>query len=162
VKELWLLRHGKSSWDDPTLDDYDRPLAPRGKKAAKRIARWSHSQGLRPDLVLCSGALRARETLELVHDALGDPEVEIEESIYHASSETLLELLRTAPTVNRILVVGHNPGLHELTGVLAPPAPAAFPTGALACLALDVTSWGGMRAGCGVLSSLLLPRSLPG
>ena len=72
MKRVWLLRHAKSSWDDELLGDHERPLAPRGRKAAARIARWAAANGLRPDLVLCSTAVRARATLEIVLPELGD------------------------------------------------------------------------------------------
>ena len=74
MKRLWLLRHAKSSWDDPGLADHDRPLAPRGRKAGKRMRRWAAEHDVRPDLVLCSTAVRAQATLELVAPALGAPD----------------------------------------------------------------------------------------
>jgi phosphohistidine phosphatase len=160
VKHLWLLRHAKSSWDDPGLADHDRPLAPRGRKAAKRIARWA-SDRVRPDLVLCSTALRARSTLELVWDGLGNPEVEIESGLYDATAADLLALLCGVDDgVAELLLVGHNPALHELAGLLAPPGPEAFPTGALTGLRLEVASWRETRPGCGAVEAFVLPRSL--
>ena len=161
MKRVWLLRHAKSSWDDPGLVDHDRPLAPRGRQAAKRMARWATDNGVQPDLVLCSTALRARSTLDLILDALGAPEVQIEDGLYHASAADLLERLRTVPTdIADVLVIGHNPSLHELTGILAPPGPDAFPTGALAALRLAIDAWTDMRQGCGQLEALVVPRSL--
>ena len=163
VKRLWLLRHAKSSWDDPGLADHDRPLAPRGRKAAKRIRRWAAANEVRPDLVLCSTALRARATLELVSGAFGTPDVKLEGGVYHAWAEDLLERLRVVPSdVRELLVIGHNPGLENLVALLAPPGPGAFPTGALAELRLAVDEWRDVRAGCGELEQLVLPRSLPG
>ena len=162
VKRVWLLRHAKSSWDDLGLADHDRPLAPRGRKAAKRMARWASDNGVRPELVLCSTALRARATLDLVVHALGDHEIEIEEGLYHASGAELLERLRTVRvSVTEVLLIGHNPGLHELAGLLAPPGPEAFPTGALAELRLAIDTWPEISPGCAHLEGLLVPRSLP-
>jgi phosphohistidine phosphatase len=161
VKRLWLLRHAKSSWDDPALADHDRPLAPRGLKAAGRIARWASDHEVRPDLVLCSTALRARATLDLVVHALDDPEIEFEDALYHASAAELLARLRTVPVGRTgVLMIGHNPGLHELVGLLAPPRRDAFPTGALAELRLAIATWGEICPGCAHLAELLVPRSL--
>ena len=161
VKRLWLLRHAKSSWDEPGLADHDRPLAPRGRKAGKRIRRWAAEHGVRPDLVLCSTAVRARATLELVAPALGSPEVEIEGGLYHASADDLLERLRDAARRRRVrAVIGHNPGLHDLAALLAPPGPDAFPTGALAELQIDVEELARPRPGGAELVELVLPRSL--
>jgi phosphohistidine phosphatase len=163
MKRVWLLRHAKSSWDDPELADPERPLAPRGRKAARRVARWISDNHVRPELVLCSNALRARATLDLVLVALGRPEVEIDDSLYRASAADLLERLHALPAeVASALVVGHNPTLHELAGVLAPPGPEAFPTGALAELRLAVDDWTDARAGCAHLEALVIPRTLPG
>jgi phosphohistidine phosphatase len=162
VKRVWLLRHTKSSWADPGLGDHDRPLAPRGRKAAKRIARWASDNEVRPELVLCSTALRARTTLDLILDGLGRPEVEIESGLYHASAPDLLGRLRAVPeSVAAVLLIGHNPALHELASVLAPPGPEAFPTGALAELRLAIGTWTDVRPGCAELEKLVVPRSLP-
>jgi phosphohistidine phosphatase len=161
VKTVWLLRHAKSSWDDPALSDHDRPLAPRGRKSGKRIRRWADDHGVRPDLVLCSTAARAQSTLELVLPGLGTPEVELEVALYHASAEFLLDRVRRLdPGLDGVLLIGHNPGLHDLAHVLAPPGPEALPTAALAELRLEVESWQDARAGCALLQQLVLPRSL--
>jgi len=162
VKRLWLLRHVKSSWDEPGLADHDRPLAPRGRKAAKRIGRWVSEHQVRPELVVCSTARRARATLDLVSADLGGPETTIEAGIYHASAAELLARLRALPAdMADVLVIGHNPALHELTCMLAPPGPEAFPTGALAELRLAIDGWHEVRSGCAELVELVVPRSLP-
>jgi phosphohistidine phosphatase len=161
VKRLWILRHAKSSWDYPGLADHDRPLAPRGRKAGKRIARWADANGVRPDLVLCSSAARAQATLELVRPGLGDPAVVVESGVYQAGATELVARLSVIDDdVTGVLVLGHNPAMLDLAARLAPPGPDAFPTGALACLSLEVESWNGLRSGCGRLDDLVVPRSL--
>ena len=118
---------------------------------------------MRPDLVLCSTARRARATLDLTIHALGDPEVEFEDGLYHASAAELLARLRVVGERSTdVLMIGHNPGLHDLLGVLAPPGPEAFPTGALAELGLAIATWDEVSPGCARLEELVLPRSLPG
>lgn len=167
MRRLHLLRHAKSSWDDPTLRDRDRPLAPRGRKAAASIARWAREHDVRPRLVLCSDARRARETLEGVVPGLGTPEVRFEGGLYAASGEMLLERLKSLPDdVYDVLLVGHNPGLSDVLLLLAEPgelrerARAKVPTGALATLEAELTSWSELEPGCARLVAFVVPREI--
>ena len=167
MRRLHLLRHAKSSWDDPALSDRDRPLAPRGRKAAARIARWAGKHDVRPRLVLCSGARRARDTLEGVMPGLDTPEVRIEDGLYAANAQALLERLRTLPDdVDEAMLVGHNPGLREVLLLLAEPgelrerARAKVPTGALATLEVTVASWSELGPGCARIVAFVVPREL--
>jgi phosphohistidine phosphatase len=158
VPTLHLLRHAKSSWDDPSLADHDRPLAGRGRRDGKRIAEHMRRSGIEPELVLCSTAARTRETLALVEPALGSPTVELEDDLYGASSDELLARVRRLPAgVESALVIGHNPGLHELALALAPGAPfGKFPTGALASFAF-AEGWDGPAT----LAAYVVPKELP-
>jgi phosphohistidine phosphatase len=167
VKRLFLLRHAKSAWDDPALRDRDRPLAPRGRKAAKRVARWAKKHGVRPQLVVCSNAVRARQTLEGVLPGLGEPTVWVEVTLYAAGADTLLARVRTLPEeVDEAMLVGHNPGLMELLLRLAAPSPLRerarekLPTGALAELEMDVGRWADVSPGAARLTEFVLPREL--
>jgi phosphohistidine phosphatase len=148
MKQLYLLRHAKSSWKDTSLPDHDRPLAGRGRRAAKAIARHLREQRIEPELVLCSTARRARETLERLEPALGTPSVQVEGDLYAASAPQLLERLRNVPDkVESVMLIGHNPGLQELALDLARASPAVrdvatkYPTAALATLAFPAWSW---------------------
>jgi phosphohistidine phosphatase len=171
VRTLHLLRHAKSSWTDPSLGDHERPLAPRGRRAAMRVAHYANSHGIRPDLVLSSSALRARETLELLMPALGPgAEVRFDDDLYGANADELLGRVRAVnDRITSLLLVGHNPGLHDLATNLAgdgePLAKellrARFPTGALAILDLRSTSWARLDPGGAYLVRLVLPRELP-
>lgn len=112
MKRLYLLRHGKSSWKDTGPRDHDRPLATRGRRAAEAIARHLRDYDLEPELVLCSTARRARETLDRIQSALGAPTVEVEDDVYAASADALLQRLRRVPdTFASVMLIGHNPGL---------------------------------------------------
>ena len=121
MKTLLLLRHAKSSWADPTVADHDRPLAPRGVRAAHQIESHLRREGIRPALVLCSSAGRAQETLSAVRPALGDSaDVRIESDLYGADAATILQRLRSVdPTVASVMIIGHNPGLELLAVDLA-------------------------------------------
>ena len=166
TRRLHLLRHAKSSWDDPGLGDHDRPLAPRGLKAAERIARWIEAHDVRPQLVLCSSAVRARETLAAVEQALGSPRIVVDDGLYAASADALLlRLGRVSDDISDVLLIAHNPGLADLCLSLARPSPERdqigekFPTGALVTLGTSV-SWAALEPECATIVQLALPREL--
>jgi phosphohistidine phosphatase len=157
MKRLFLLRHAKSSWDDPDLADHDRPLAPRGRRAAKAIGEHMRREGIEPELVLCSSSRRTRETLERLRL---DSETLIEDELYAASAQRLLERLRAVDEgVGSVLLIGHNPGVEDLAETLGGEAQAKYPTGALATLELDGT-WRGLRAGGARLAGFVTPKQL--
>lgn len=164
MKRVYLLRHAKSSWKHHELADHDRPLARRGKRAANAIAEHMRAQQLEPELVLCSSARRARQTLERIAPALGRASVHVEGELYGASARELLARLRRLPdTVASVLVIGHNPAIHELALELAGPAPelaGKFPTAALATLTFDGSAWGELGAEATELVELTRPRDL--
>jgi phosphohistidine phosphatase len=161
-RHLHLLRHAKSSWDDPSLADHDRPLAPRGWRAAELVGAHLRGRGLEVPLVLCSSARRALQTLELV---AGAGEVDVEDSLYSASAERLLARLREVPDGHEaVMLIGHNPAMQELAAGLAPAGGLAaaerkFPTGALATLAFT-GSWRALDWGCAELVQFVRPRDL--
>ena len=167
MKRLVLLRHAKSAWDDDTLRDRDRPLAPRGRRAAKRVGKWARKQDLRPQLVLCSSAVRARQTLERVLPYLGEPAVWTEVTLYAASAETLLARIRGLPDeADTVMLVGHNPGLTDLALLLAAPgrkrerAAVNVPTGAVVELELDAVRWADVAPAQARMTRFVVPREL--
>lgn len=170
MKTLCLMRHAKSGWDLPMVADHDRPLARRGVEAAPRVGRHLKERGIRPDLVLCSTAKRATETLRLVLAELGTrPPVETERGLYLCGAAALLDRLRKVPdSVKTLLAVGHNPDMHELAIALAGAGDAGtrrelrakFPTGGCAVLAFDVGHWRDVASGNGHLIEFVRPREL--
>jgi phosphohistidine phosphatase len=167
VKRLYLLRHAKSSWKDTSLADHDRPLAARGRRAATAIARHLLEQGIEPELVLCSTARRARETLDGIAPVLGTPVIRVEGDLYGASADALLERLRRVPdTAESVMLVGHNPDLQDLALILALPSDtvreleAKYPTGALATLVILVERWEELDDDRAELVAFVRPRDL--
>jgi phosphohistidine phosphatase len=168
VRVLYLLRHAKSSWDEPNLADHDRPLAPRGRRAARRVADHVRAEAVRPTLVLCSSARRTQETLAELTPTLGDQaEVIVTDELYGADAAAILHRLgEVDQSVASVMIVGHNPGLHDLALELTGDGDAAaisqlhtkFPTGALATLHLGPTGWDELAAGQAYLANLVLPR----
>jgi phosphohistidine phosphatase len=166
ARTLCLLRHAKSDRDDPALADIDRPLAPRGRKAARAMARYLKNSGIRPELILCSPARRARQTLELLTEAWPVfPNVSFAPWLYAASASKLLAKLRELPhEAASVMLIGHNPGLEDLattlagTGVDLDRLRDKYPTGALAALSLP--NWRSLEPGCAELVSFVVPRDL--
>jgi phosphohistidine phosphatase len=165
---LFLLRHAKSSWNDPAIDDHDRPLAPRGRRAAARIADYATKRAIRPDLILCSSAKRARQTLERIAPSLGrDAEIHIERSLYRATEDRLLERLHVLPeTVDSVMMIGHNPEVQDLALMLSREGPLRtllaekFPTAGLATLAFGRLAWKDLDTESGELVDFVAPRRL--
>ena len=167
IRRLYLLRHAKSSWEQPRLADHDRPLAGRGRRAGTALAHHLREQDIRPQLVLCSTARRARETLERIEPTLGARAVHVERELYGASAGMLLERLRSVPdTVESVMLIGHNPGIQELALDLAGDTPksrelaAKYPTAALATFACPATSWHDLNPGTAELTGFVRPRDL--
>ena len=169
MRTLYILRHAKSDWGDASLRDFDRPLNDRGWKAAKAIGREMRDRDLIPDLVLLSPSARTTETLARVEEGFGASFEKVEErTIYLAETETLLALVTSAPSKSdRLMIVGHNPGMHELVLALAKgpqdlrdEAAIKFPTGALAEISFDVSDWSGVTPKSGFIRSFVKPREL--
>ena len=171
MKTLLLLRHAKSAWSDPRLDDHDRPLNGRGERAAKAVADRIARQGPRPDLILCSTAMRTRQTLAPLLKRLDGPAppISLENGLYLASEDALLARLQAvADDVSTVLLIGHNDGIGQLAVSLAGDGPAdalaalraKYPTGALAVLRAPDASWADLRPGSAKLLEFVRPRDL--
>ena len=179
MKTLFLLRHAKSDWSDPSLDDFERPLNRRGQAAAPLIGAYLDRQGLPPDLVLCSSATRARQTCALaVHRPGRDIPVKFEKSLYLAGPSTILRRLHRLPDGMRsVMLIAHNPGMHSLAlklidarlpGDTAAPGDTAslavlrskYPTAGLIELTFDMDAWSEMAAGTGTLVRFIRPKDL--
>lgn len=161
MKRLFLLRHAKSSWGDPSLADFDRPLNERGLRAAPLVGRLMRERKVRPDLVLCSPAERARQTAALVTGAAGlKAPLRYDERIYDATKAQLLAVIRDAgDDVRELLLVGHNPGLEELLELLTGEA-RRMPTAALASVRLDADDWAALAPRAARLEWHVRPKEL--
>jgi phosphohistidine phosphatase len=161
MKTLYLLRHAKSSWKNPDLQDFERPLNNRGKRAAETVGRWLRKENVVPDLVICSCAVRARETIELVLKASKQQiEVRYDERIYEAGPLRLLEVISQIENERRsVMLVGHNPGMEELLQLLTGEV-RQMPTAALAKIGLKSLKWNGIAGNKGKLEWLIKPKEL--
>ena len=166
-KRLLLLRHAKSSWDDPSLSDRERPLAPRGRKATKLLSGHLHSAGIAPEVVLCSPSQRTRETFDRIRAAFDDDiAVSFEDELYGASAEALLARLRELDEqIGSAMLIGHNPAIAELarglagSGTKREDLDGKYPTGALATIVF-AGSWRELGPGTGELAAFVTPKEL--
>jgi phosphohistidine phosphatase len=162
-KLLVLLRHAKSSWADPHLPDHDRPLNTRGRQAAALVGARLRLDGPRPDLVLCSSALRTRQTLERLR-LPKSLDVVVEDTLYGATAASLLRRIQQVPArYETVLLIGHNPGIEDLARLLDNGGLAAvekFPTAAVAVLRFDIEAWDEVAAGAGRVGDFFTAKDL--
>ncbi|SMG33380.1 phosphohistidine phosphatase [Marivirga sericea] len=141
MKKLLLVRHAKSSWDFPHLKDYDRPLNDRGKRDAPKMAQWLSSKAQKADLIISSGAERAKNTARAFRAVLNTP-LRIDDDLYHASHSKLLKFIKqTDNAINCLILVSHNPGLNDLADYLLSGFPDNIPTTGIVSLNLDIKKW---------------------
>jgi phosphohistidine phosphatase len=159
MKTLYVLRHAKSSWENNDLPDFDRPLNRRGEAAAPFMGEVLKNNGIGPEIIVSSPAVRARETARLVKEAADlDAEIKHNERIYEASPQTLRNIAGSLDDrFNSAMMVGHNPGMEGLvrllTGKLEP-----MPTAALAVIDLDISRWDQLTDGSGKLRKVIRPK----
>jgi phosphohistidine phosphatase len=143
VRQLLILRHAKSSWADPALDDWQRPLNDRGLRDAPRVGDLLRRRSLVPDLIITSDAVRARTTAQAAARSAGyTRDLLVAPSLYHATPEDVIEVLNSVPEegANRVMIVGHNPGLEDLIEQLTGES-RGLPTAALVLLDLPIDRW---------------------
>ena len=158
---LYLLRHAKSSWKDASLRDFDRPLKGRGRDAAEQVGKRLATEKPHPVLVICSPAVRTRETADIVlRHAQLKVDLTFDKRIYEASLRDLLQVVADIPDDKQVaMMIGHNPGFEELVAFLSGEH-RRMPTCGLAKIRLDVQSWRDVRAGEGTLEWFVVPKEL--
>lgn len=161
MKTLFLLRHAKSSWDDPTLPDIERPLNARGMRAAELLGTHIRKQNLSFDLVLSSPAIRARETIEIVlKTAKMQTDLRYDQRIYEASSIALIDVISQIEEDRKTaMLVGHNPGMEKLLEILTGGI-IHVSTGTLARIELKASRWAGMIESPRTLEWVVKPKEL--
>lgn len=167
---LSLFRHAKSAWSSPALGDFDRPLAPRGMRDAPHMGSFVAESGLEPDVILCSTAKRARQTLDLaLPEFKTEPQVQFSDDLYHAGPADMFKMVRRLDeSCSHAMLVGHNPGMHALAcdlvgsgdDTIIRSLAQKFPTAALAVIDFDC-SWRELAPGGGRLRIFMTPKALP-
>jgi phosphohistidine phosphatase len=168
VSELYLLRHAKAVPAEDGAADRDRPLEPRGRRAAQAMAAWIGEHHIQPELILCSPSLRTRQTLDIITPGFDrPPKIVLDEGLYLAAADRLLARLRRVPaSTERVLMVGHNPGLHELALLLAESASGplvarlgGFATGVMARFEVGIP-WPALGRRTARLNAVINPKEL--
>ena len=170
VKTLFILRHAKSSWDEVSLPDFDRPLNGRGRRAAPVMGKYLKKQYGTPELIQCSTAARAEETLQRLLPALGGkPVLTQEPRLYLAKKHTVLSVLnRVKGDPQSVLMIGHSPGIERFAADLIGEGDektrrllaSKYPTAALTVVTLDVDKWKQAAFGGGRLIDFIRPRDI--
>lgn len=162
LRELILLRHAKSDWKQPGLTDIDRPLSDKGKKSALKVGRWLKLKNLEPDLILVSPAQKAQQTLRRICTECDANTITVDE-LYQADLAALRKVLADAPTTERVMIIGHNPGLELLYRFLQEKSESSsihlFPTASLAHFILP-HDWKSLEQGDGKLTQFIRPRDI--
>lgn len=155
IRRLILTRHAKSAWDDPSMDDHDRPLNDRGRRSARALGDWLASRGYDPEEVLCSTSRRTVETWERAAAAVFEtrPPLRLKPELYHADADEMMDILRTA-SMNTVMVIGHNPGIAAFAAMLPERPPLdpdfrRFPTAATLVVDFAADSWADVQPGSG-------------
>jgi phosphohistidine phosphatase len=161
TKTILLLRHGKSDWNSSLENDYDRPLALRGKQAARRMATLITEEELEPELILTSPAARAAQTAQIVQFEIGDVDLAERESLYEAEVEDLLSAVQALPNdLERVMLVGHNPGLEELAAELTGDSGIVLKTCTLVVINARAGDWRDISPGSAKLAAIYNPRDI--
>ena len=163
MKTVFLVRHAKSSWDQPLLDDFDRPLNERGKVDAPKMGQLLNRKKIKPDILYSSPALRALTTAKLMSVELGYPEhkIKTDRHLYHADEENLFDFLRTiSDDYDEVMLFGHNPGMTEFANELLSEGIVNIPTAGIVTGLLQIESWKDTKPGCGTMRSFDSPKML--
>ncbi len=163
IPKLIIMRHAKSSWNQPACRDHDRPLAPRGERAAAAIGKWLAEKDHQPAAVLCSTAARTRQTWDFMRPLLQEPgDVRFIPELYHAGGNRIWMTVRRSE-LSPVLVIGHNPGIGEFAASAVERAPdreefSRYPTAAVTVCVFPARNWRGVRLNSGRLVAFTVPR----
>lgn len=163
MKTLYLVRHAKSSWDNPQLGDFDRPLNERGKRDAPQMGNWLKQQNVRPDLILTSAANRALTTARMLQKALDIDarRLQIDEQLYLASPAEMLQVVASVDSgVDHLFLVGHNPGHTDLANLLSEARIDNLPTAAIFAVSFDIEHWSELKPRTGKFLFFQYPKNL--
>jgi len=163
MKTLLIVRHAKSSWENPSLSDHDRPLLPVGIKKTKRIVKFLKEKQVKPDLLLSSSALRAFETAKIIAQGINYSEDQIikEPNLYHASSDEIYsELYGLRDDINSVMIFGHNPTLTYFVNYFVDPTIENLPTSGVVSINFNCDKWGQINNSSFHVNFVVFPRML--
>jgi phosphohistidine phosphatase len=163
MKTLYVMRHAKSSWGEPGLDDFDRVLLEKGKKRTKNIIDFLLKKEVKVDLIISSPAVRALETARIMARGLNLPDesLRLEKTIYNSEPDQFYDLFYELPSsVNQLMIIGHNPTVTDFINDFLARKIDPLSTSAIACIAFDTEEWTKITAGNGTLKFIVYPKML--
>ena len=163
MKTLFIVRHAKSSWKYPELDDFERPLNKRGKKDVPVMGRFLKAKNINPDLIISSPAVRAASTARVLAEILSYPlsRIIFDNQIYEADSESLFNIVSGLnENVKNVILIGHNPSLTSFANTIADHFVGNIPTCGIFCTELDISSWSEISEKCGTLKFFEFPKNI--
>ena len=163
MKRLFLVRHAKSSWDDPSLDDIDRPLNERGKRNAPEMGIRLRKQGIIPDLLISSPAKRALSTAKKISQEIGYPKknIQIDDRLYHGSGNSMISLIKSIQgKINSIMIFGHNPGFTDFANMLCGINIYNIPTAGIIAIDFSIDNWSEVDFNTGELVFFDYPKKI--
>ncbi len=163
MKTLILVRHAKSSWDNPELSDHDRPLNKRGERDAPGMAEFAARNIRKPDLLVSSTAVRAYTTAKHFASAYQIPisQIQTNRKIYHASTSTLLKLVQQlSPDKSTVMLFGHNPGFTDFANALANTQILNIPTCGIIIVEFEALEWSDLNVGDGKNKLFVFPKGI--
>jgi phosphohistidine phosphatase len=160
MKQLYILRHGKSSWEQPLAADFDRPLLPKGEKRTRKIAAYLLEKGMIPGLIVSSPAKRAAQTARIVADLLNS-RIVFDENLYHAHSAAIADIIAAqSDDTGSLMIVGHNPGLTSFANEYMQAEIDWLPTSGLAAATFDTGKWTDLPLAGIVNSFVITPKTI--
>ena len=170
MKTIFLLRHAKSSWNKPELDDFERPLAPRGIKSAEKIGKYLKKEKLLPDIIYCSKAVRAKETWELVNRIVKKKNnINYKNKLYMANFSDFLNIIKeTKDNFKSLMLISHNPGIENFALEIIKNKESEkyknidykYPTGALSIIKFNIKKWNEVTSSTGEIYEFIKPKEL--
>lgn len=163
MKTLFVIRHAKSSWNDPDLDDIDRPLNKRGKRNAPEMGKRLSAKGVKPDLLITSPAKRAATTAKKIAKALSYPkdQIVIDQTLYHGTNQEVINVIRNvSDEIGTLMIFGHNPGFTDLVNQLSGSSIYNIPTCGIAEIGFDIQSWNDIDKNKGRLIDFDYPKKV--
>lgn len=163
MKTIYIVRHAKSSWDNPSLTDHDRPLADTGIAKTKLIVEYLLKKNVRPELMISSSAVRARETAKLMAAGLGYPvdKIRIEDKLYHASPDSIAdEMYALADNINSVMIFGHNPTLTYFVNQYLEPSIENLPTSGVVAIEFNTEMWNQIASSKNFIRFTIFPKMI--
>lgn len=163
MKTLYIVRHAKSSWDFPGLADHERPLMEKGKKRTRKIIEYLRQKEVRPDLIISSSALRARETAQYIASGLGieKDEIKIESGLYHTDADSIFNQFEDlSESYQSVMLVGHNPALTNFVNIFLSPPIDWLPTSAVVAIDFQTSDWEDLKSATYSIRMVVFPKLL--